>query len=120
MKIGGMGEEALMVPLDQIRRLNELPSEVEIVRVLPPPTRGGRKYGSAWVRHDSPFPELFLHIRHRYCMRVSLGEALMYGSFEHFLSRYAQLKADEESKRGLKVKDVLPEGAFHPWVDDDV
>lgn len=115
-----MGEEALRVRLEDVRLLNQLPVDVEIVRVLPPAALGGRGYGPEWVAGDRPFPELFLHIKHRYCMRASAGAPLMFDYLQNFLRRYAEIKADEDSKRGLKCSDELLEGVYHHWVDDDV
>jgi hypothetical protein len=118
MKIGGMGEEALRVRLEDIRLLSELPADVEVVRVLPPAPLGGKPYGPEWVAGDRPFPELFLHIKHRYCVRAPAGSPLMYDYLQNFLRRYAEIKADEGSKRGQRVPDD-PMGVYQNWVDDD-
>ncbi len=119
MKIGGMGEEALRVRLEDVRLLGELPADVEVVRVLPPALLGGKGYGTEWVAGDRPFPELFLHIKHRYCVRCPAGSPLMYDYLQNFLRRYAEIKADEDSKRGVRVKDVMPDEYYSHWVDDD-
>ena len=114
MKIGGMGEEALVVLLGNIRRLNELPADVEIVRVLPPP-KHINEYGPEWVSRQAPFPPLYLHIRHRYCVRVPISAPLMYDHLDNFLKRYRELAQDEKDKKGIPVN----QDSYSVWVGDD-
>ncbi len=142
MKIGGMGEEALRVEYWELRRLHELPAEVQIVEILPDlPAHskcvyvdGGAGVGPApvemferrlppeWIPHPLPLEPLkyravYLHIQHRYCLRVPAGAALSYGSLDGFLRRYAGIEADERAAAGKPV----PENHHsNVWVDDDV
>lgn len=119
MKIGGMGEEALRIPLADMRLLGELPADVEVVRVLPPPRAlSGMEYGTDWIAGDKSFPDLFLHIRHRFCVRAPPGTQLCYGYLQHFLERYNDLKRQEDMWRSEKIADHFPEGCASHWVDN--
>lgn len=144
MKIGGMGEEALRIEAHELRRIGEIPEEVEIVQILPelpPHTKcvyvdGGMGVGPApielwqeklpkeWVPHPLVKPPvkpraLYVHIKHRYCPRLPAGASLAYDSLDRFLRRFNSLREYEDSKRGLRIADVLPEGSSSYWVDDD-
>jgi hypothetical protein len=124
MKIGGTGEQAIRVQVYELRRLNELPEEVQILGVLPELSRDRSAYELQpdWVPHPRPKPLearcLYVHVQHRYCFRgTENGAPLTVEDFEDFLRRWADLREDELSKRGLPVvNEVLRDAG---WVDDD-
>jgi hypothetical protein len=115
MKIGGMGDEVIGLPISELRRLSEIPADVQFIRILKHP-RYGYQYDEDWTIPRNEEPTIYLHIRHRYCMRVSPGGMLAYGSLDEFLTRYRQLQEDERSKKGQPVPEILRGQA---WVEDD-
>lgn len=141
MKIGGMGEEALRIEAHELRRINEIPADVEIVQILPelPPhskcvyVDGGigigpapvevwqRKLPQEWVPNPIAPPPvqprgLYIHIKHRYCLRVPAGASLTYDSLDRFLIRFHSIREDEEARRGEKIGSAL---SYTCWVNDD-
>lgn len=146
MKIGGMGEQAIRVQFYELRRLSELPEEVQIGGILPelpnPPevvwVDGGFGKGSRpvlvhdsmrspplpsdWVPHPRPSAVegrcLYVHVQHRYCNReAENGAPLFIEDLDEFLRRFKGLAEHEASKRGEPV----PEGSelYSLWVEDD-
>ena len=91
--IEGMGEEVIRIPLTEIRQLAALPADVEIVASLRSPERRGEGWTAGG--EGAPPPCLWLHIRHRYCIRTPPGGVLPWTEFEVFLSRYWSLAARE-------------------------
>jgi hypothetical protein len=145
MKIGGMGEQAIRVYPDELRRLNELPEDVRIVGVLPElparaetgtidfgPGRGPRPVAisdymqqlpAEWVPHpkrSTTEPRcLYIHVRHRFCFRgTEYGAPLTIEGLDDFLKRYWQLDCEEMQYRGVKVADRFGDSAQHVWVDE--
>lgn len=90
-KIAGLGEEVLRVRLDRLQQLAWLPEDVEVVKVLSPPARGG--YPLEWMATGSAADDhaLYLHVRHRFCVRAPVGTVLMFTHLEMFLERYRDL-----------------------------
>ena len=82
-------EQALKIELADIRLLNLLPSDVQILSVLPHPER--QQYRDAWYPSHPPDP-LFLHIRHGYCQARYARAPLCYEDLTKFLERYKVLK----------------------------
>jgi len=104
MKIGGMGDEVVGIPIAEIRRV-----------AVSPPKRNG--YASDWI----PYPKLedpviYLHIRHRYCPRVYLNGTLSFSYLDDFLIRFRGIQENERSKKGQPVPEYLKGQA---WVEDD-
>lgn len=96
----GMGHVALVLAGTDIRRLAHLPMDVEIVRALPhferrPPAEYEREwtYQPPW---DEPRP-IYLHVKHRYFVRIALGRVLMVMKLDELLEHYNTLKAAEEA-----------------------
>jgi hypothetical protein len=147
MKIGGMGEQAIRVQFYELRRIDDLPEEVQIVGILPelPDSpevayvdcgagRGHRPvlvYDSMrspplpadWIPHRRPKSIenrcLYVHVQHRYCFRgAEDGAPLTIEDLEDFLKRFKLIALDEESKRGQKVPEEFA-GNFGAWVNDD-
>lgn len=110
MKIGGMGDQALRVPLEMIRSIARLPADVRIVAVLP---QYGSKGPTAWSPTAGPTP-LFLHIRHRYCMRLRPGDVLCHQHIDDFMYTYADMRRQENERAGLPVDNDLNS----VWVSD--
>lgn len=94
----GMGHVALMVCGSEVRRLNELPHDVEVVRGLPhferhPPAEHERDW-----RHQPPWDEprpIYLHVKHRYFVRIGPGELLMIMGLGELLEHYRCLESRE-------------------------
>lgn len=147
MKIGGMGEQALRIYPDELRRLHEIPEEVDILKVLPeiptaPATvhvdRAGQLgYGASvreyrWYdelpREWIPHPKqgviyarcLYIHIQHRYCFRgTEHGQVLTIERLDDFLKKFKELRRQEDLWKNEKISDHFPEGQFGAWVDND-
>lgn len=147
MKIGGMGEQALRIYPNELRRLHEIPEEVDILKILPeipvaPATvhvdRAGQPgYGASvreyrwydelpreWVPHPhqkiTSTRCLYIHIQHRYCFRgPEQGQVLTIENLDAFLKRFDELRRQEEACRDEKMADHFPEGCFGSWVDND-
>jgi hypothetical protein len=143
MKIGGMGEQAIRVQFWNLRRIHELPEEVQVLAVLPDlPQRprtmtvdhaGQPGYGgnvleycwdeylpADWIPHRRPSTFnarcLYVHVQHRYCFRgTEQGAPLIIEDLDDFLKRFRQIAEDEVSKRGQPV----PENVHGVWVNDD-
>lgn len=140
MKIGGMGEQAIRVQFWELRRIHELPEEVQILAVLPElPERvelayveGGnprrpvpiRVYSqplhSDWVPHRRPSTInvrcLYVHVQHRYCYRgTEQGAPLIIEDLDDFIKRFREIAEDEAAKRGQRVS----ENTQSMWVNDD-
>jgi hypothetical protein len=113
VKIKGMGTEVIRVRFEDVRLLASLPLDVEVVAALAPPHR--HQYGDGWCSD----PTFYLQIRHRYCVRCPDGSALMIDYLQNFLRRYAEIKADEDSKRGQRVPDDDVMGVHQGWMNDD-
>lgn len=127
MKIGGMGEQALRIQVYELRRLHEIPGDVEILAVLPDlPRQHVTGYGeipSAWVPHPKPAggtSYLYLHIQHAYCFRgVEHGQVLTIENLDDFLKKYESLRRQEELWKNEKMSDHFPEHCSTHWVDND-
>lgn len=96
----GIGHCALALTALTIRRLHELPADVEIIRGLPhferiPPAEHERDWTHqpAW---DAP-RAMYLLVRHRYFTRVPLGCVLEIVDLEGLLERYRALEAAEKA-----------------------
>ena len=140
-----MGEQALRVQFYELRRLHELPEDVQIVGILPelpdsPEVAyvdcGLRKGPRPVLVYDSmdspPLPPewvphkrapainsrcLYVHIQHRYCVRgAELGAPLMVDTFDEFLKRFASIAATEKEQVGKPLTDVMRDNG---WVEDD-
>lgn len=85
----GIGDQVISLPLKDLRRLAEVPPDVEFIRTLQAPSR--RDYDATWY-----LPEIenqaFFHIRHRFCFRCQPGQVLCWERFDDFLARYKQLE----------------------------
>jgi hypothetical protein len=95
-EIQGYGEEVLCIPVREVRRLCELPIDVVIARVAPPPPAHRGSYAMEWMATGSPTadyidPAVYLVIQHRYCQRSTPGMVLTVGSLDGFLERYHEL-----------------------------
>lgn len=95
----GIGDMAIQLTAITIRRLHELPADVEIIRALPPyerPPDGGLDYEwrkqMAW---EAP-RAMFLHVRHRYCTRLTPGMLMEIIGLDEFIERYHTMKASEQ------------------------
>jgi hypothetical protein len=144
VKIGGMGEQAIQVAHFELRRIAELPADVEILAVLPelpkdPPIayvdRAGRPgegvavlehrwyeaLPAEWVPHPRPSSTivgrcLYIHVRHRFCFRgAEDGAPLAVEGLDDFLGRFDGLRRQEKENKGKPV----PHNSYGQWVDDD-
>jgi hypothetical protein len=83
-----MNEQALRVELTVIRLLGNLPSDVRVICVLPPPSL---RMPAAW--QDAIDTSLYLRVRHPYCFLRSDGRIpLTIEDLQDFLDRYKFLK----------------------------
>lgn len=135
-RLSGMGEQALSVKAEQLRRLHELPEDVDILGILPalpnqPKLRAFHdfpdmvevyNYQDHLPREWVPYPQrvlakerlLYLHIAHRYCFRgVHNGVPLCIEGFEEFLERYSKL-AEDEQKFICEIKEANQAACNHP------
>lgn len=89
-RVEGIGEEVLKIPIVRLRELGKLPADVEIVQILPDPAM---RSAPGWYVGSDPHdpPRTYVHIRHRFCMRVFPGNHLCIGDLEGFLERYYEL-----------------------------
>jgi hypothetical protein len=81
----GVGDQVVCVLLKDIRDLGKLPLDVEIVKIIA---------GSDQERWIHP-ERLFMHIRHRFCIRHHESAPLCIERLNEFLERYRQLNAEE-------------------------
>lgn len=81
-----MGEQAIKIPLDQIRRLADLPADVVVVKVLSP-----FEDRTDWIFNGDK-PPLYLHIRHPFCSPAVNGHWLHHEHLDSFLRRYREME----------------------------
>ncbi len=85
----GTGYYALFLPWDQLRRIAELPPDVEAVRVLPgddkPPMMRANR--NAWMAEPPPEP-FYLLIRHPYFPRVPPNAHYCVARMDEVLDQY--------------------------------
>ena len=96
-RLRGMGECILRIDASELRDVSELPDEVEIVAVLPPPNS---EYVPGYA--VDRFPHIvadrlfaYIHIRSRYAVRRSSGAPLMIEEFDKFLESWQSLSKDQ-------------------------
>lgn len=98
-RVSGIGEQALQVNCDELRRLVELPQDVMLLCILPdlPPRLAG--YDSLpreWIPYPRPGISkqrtCYVHISHRFCFRdAQNGIPLTIEALDPFLARYRDL-----------------------------
>lgn len=98
------GEQAIAVPVQELRRLCFLPDEVDIVAVLPSLTR------------DAPIewqgagfePLIYLRIRSQYAFHLPPRAILIIETLDDFLERYALLRqgATKAAQVASRVKQL--------------
>lgn len=112
MRMIGMGDEGIRLgTAHELRRLHELPHDVEVVRILP--NRDRSVQYDPWRPTQVLVPHLvpiFVHVRHRYCSRVPAGAHMSYDTLTNFLKRYFSLLAYEAEMRTKTMAEVFPEG----------
>jgi hypothetical protein len=84
----GMGDWALCLPLSQIRRLSELPGEVQVVSTLPDHRDVEERLQNEWSMPPSLGYPLYLHIRHRYFPRMPPKAILECITLDDVLERF--------------------------------
>ena len=93
----GHGYFALYLPWDQIRRLSELPADVEAVRVLPSGESPRQEYEDRQAWRAQPARERFyLLLRHPYFPRVAPNGFYEVARMEKVLQQYADVAQSVE------------------------
>jgi hypothetical protein len=89
-------EQVLAVRTDHARRLNELPLDIDIVRVWEGDTPRVAKYVADWLppeeRVEIPQPQtkFYVHIRGRFCLHRLPSTPLFIEDLDVFLDRYIE------------------------------
>lgn len=124
MKIGGMGDSAIRLEAYELRRLVELPQEVRIVRILP--DQHGKAALDLWrpnFRPEFPQMRLFIHVRHRYCYRLTHpGMQLTVFTLDEFMRQLRDMRQLENDNAGKRVEEdpLQALNQMNPmWVDDE-
>lgn len=104
-RIEGIGHEVISVAPSELRRLASLPRDVQIIGIVsdprnhPPrvaliPSAPPDWYPVPYQPGQEPKdqePLVFVHISHRFCIRVYPGQPMSYSTLEDFLDRYNEL-----------------------------
>lgn len=87
--LSGVGNQIISIESSDLRRLADLPIDVEIVRTVPPPDR----VYDVPISWTVPRPDqTFLYIRHRFCFRCAPGQIMCTEPFDQFLRRFKELE----------------------------
>jgi hypothetical protein len=89
----GMGHAALALDAKTVKRLNELPDDIEILRALPLPphwSQAASETERQW-QYTPPWgtaQPIYLHIQHRFLSRMATGQVLEIMGLDELLDRY--------------------------------
>lgn len=125
---GGIGFEVLRFE-DNLREIAQLPADVRIVSALPDiPDRHGIATPREWCHGGPSIRPIYILVAHRYCVRVSPGQAYQFTLLEEFLERYKALQLrelepleppDENNQMGREAWHMDDDGVAREYVWHD-
>jgi hypothetical protein len=87
------GDQVICIRVKNLRRLAELPENVEIIKLLSfPRPRNYYDVPDDWIPQPREIP-VYLHIQHPFCVRCPPGGVMAIEDFDEFLKRFKELES---------------------------